>query len=306
MSFSCLRALLFVPGSARRLRKIPQLDPDAFILDLEDAVPPGEKAAARGLVASSLKDVTRAMRIVRVNSDPSTLMLDLDAVVGVHVDAVMLPKVDNAEVVDSLARQLAALESARCLEPSSVKILALVESARGVASCEAIAMAAPGRLAALCFGPGDLVTDLRITPSAGGSELAYARSRIVVAARAAGLPSPIDGPFSSVRDIEGLTADSIRSSAFGFQGRMVLHPSHIDPARTAYGTASDDELSFAARVVAAFDEQLTHGVGTAVVDDVFVDEPVYRRYRTMLNRSTRGASSTPATPWDVGNTGTGS
>lgn len=104
-----------------------------------------------------------------------------------------------------------------------------------------------------------------------------------MAARGSGLVGAIDGPYPSVKDLDGFRLDSIRSRGLGFQGRLVLHPDHVGPAREAYSGLGASELDFAARVVAAFTEHRVRGTGVIRVDDMVIDEPVFRRYSNLLN-----------------------
>lgn len=282
MSTEMMRSLLFVPAEERKLSKLPGLDSDGIIIDLEDAVPPARKSDARKLAAEWLPRVPGPLTVVRVNTEPEELTEDLRAVVGPNVDAVMLPKLESTDSLRDLDRRLAELEAEQSLEPGRIRILGLIETARGVVALEEIAMTAPPRLLTFCLGPADLATDLRLHPRADGDELAYVRSRVVVATRAAGLPSPIDGPFGGIRDLVGLAGDSCRSRAFGFQGRLVLHPDHVPTVRHSYAGTSLKEIKFARKVVALFEEQRDLGIGAIVVDDVVVDQPVYQRYAQLI------------------------
>lgn len=278
-----LRALLFVPGSDEgKLAKVASLDADAIIIDLEDAVPLARKEHARALAAQWLPAIPApVLSIVRVNPEADQLGSDLDAVVGSGVDAILLPKVESVESLHELDLRLSALEQ-HLARDAAITIFALIESARGVVTINHIARHAPGRLLTFCVGPADLATDLNLPHGSGHEALVYARSAIVLAARAAGLPSAIDGPFSGVRNVEALSADSRHSRSLGFQGRLVLHPDHVGIVREAYVGLNDAGLDFAHRVVSAFLAERDMGGGVVRVDDMVVDEPVFQRYVRLL------------------------
>ena len=281
-----LRALLFVPASEeRKLAKLPELNADAVIVDLEDGVAESRKQEARQLAARWLpKASPRSLVVVRVNSQPAMMTLDLKVIVGPSLQAVMLPKLESEDQLRDLDQRLGILERERSLAPGSVAILGLIETARGVVACDAIAATASPRLLTFCLGPADLSADLRLPPSATEEALLYARSRVVMAARAGGMVGAIDGPYPSVKDLDGFRLDSARSRGLGFQGRLVLHPDHVQSAREAYSGLSAGELDFAARVVAAFSDHRQRGMGVIRVDDMVIDEPVYQRYRKILDQ----------------------
>lgn len=277
-------ALLFVPAEERRLAKIAQLEgAGALVIDLEDAIAPSAKPTARSLAAAAVRTVAPGPFLaVRVNNDPGLLDDDLEAVVGDRVDCVMLPKTESPDQVTALATRLSALEAKRGLADGRTGIVALVETARGVTACEAIAVEGSGRLLTLAVGPGDLSADLGLPPDGRDEGLLHARSRVVLAARAGGLAGAIDGPYPHIRDLAGLVENSRRSHRLGFRGRLVLHPDHVGPVDEAYGALGPAELDFALRVVASFEEQAEQGKGVVVVDDALVDLPVYERYRQLL------------------------
>src|SRR3954452_16965374 len=206
-----------VPGSNERfLAKAPQLEADEVFLDLEDAVAPDEKEAARERVIEALRtlDFGGTTVAVRVNgTDTPHYYRDLIGVVeqaGTHVDAIMLPKVRTPGDVEMTDKLLTQIELANDLEPGGIGIEAQIEDAVGLLACEAIASASR-RMETLIFGPGDYSAAVGIpittigaaVPGYPGDHLHYVYSRLVVAARAAGIQA-IDGPYARVGDDEGL------------------------------------------------------------------------------------------------------
>ena len=225
-----------VPGSSERfLAKAPELDADEVFLDLEDAVAASEKENARGLVIRALQDRDFGAKtvVVRVNgTDTPHYYRDLIAVVeqaGNRLDAIMLPKVRTPGDVEMTAKLLTQIELANDLEPGRIGIEAQIEDATGLLACEQIAAASP-RMEALIFGPGDYsaAVGIPVTTIGGapegypGDHLNYVFSRLVVAARAAGIQA-IDGPYAAFDDDEGLRARARLARALGMDGKWTIH-----------------------------------------------------------------------------------
>lgn len=280
-----LRSLLFAPGSEpRKLAKVGTFGSDAIVLDLEDAVADAEKDSARALVRQALPTYSDvAVRIVRVNGhDTGRMEDDLRAVACDALDCVMVPKVERPDTLARADAALSVLERERSLHHCRIRLLALVETARGLVRCEEIAAAAPPRLLTLVFGLGDYSVDIGVDVTPEGDELLYGRSRVVVAARAAGLPPALDGPYLDLTDLEGLEADCRRSRRLGFQGRVVVYPGHVETVQRAYAELSEEEAERCRRVVAAFEAAEVAGSASIQVDGRFVDYPLYHRARHKL------------------------
>lgn len=279
-----LRSALFVPGGEpRKLAKATELRADLVVIDLEDAVAESQKTAARGAVAATLADLPAVPLAVRVNgANSGRLAGDVDAAVAPGLRCLVVPKVADADVLAFVDERVAVAERRAGLNRGAVALLALIETARGIAHCERILAQAPARLLTAVFGSVDLGSDLGVDPGEDGVELLFARSRLVVAARAAGLARPLDGPFMDVRDEDGLAADCAKSRRLGFQGRVLVHPAQIGPAERAYSWLSDDEREHARRVVSEFEAAERGGSAAITVDDRFVDYPVYHRERERL------------------------
>lgn len=280
-----LRTLLFAPGNdERKLEKVGSFGSDVIVLDLEDAVADAEKAAARAIVRGALPRYGSDVVVcVRVNGESTgRLEEDLDGIVCDHLDCVMVPKVQEVETLLRVDARLEALERARGIPAGTIRLLALVETAKGLVACEAIAAAAPRRLVTLVFGLGDFATDIGVDVTSDGAELFYARSRVVVAARAAGLRAALDGPYLDIHNHEGLIADSRRSRQLGFQGRVIVYPAHVEPTQRAYSDISPADAERARRLVEAFERAEADGTASIQVDGAFVDYPIYDRARQKL------------------------
>jgi (S)-citramalyl-CoA lyase len=257
-------SLLFVPGSRPdRFDKALAAGAQAVIFDLEDSVPEAGKAQARAALAQFLAAGRSGGpgRVVRINRlERAEGRADLEALRGLDVDALMLPKVEAAA---PLAEAAQALEQAG----SRATLIALVESARGVGRIEAIAEQAPARLSALMFGAADYAADLGL--QTGGRRADFARDRIVNAAAMAGVAA-IDSPYFDIADAAGLAADCGMARAMGFSGKAAIHPSQIGPIAQAFAF-TDDERTLAARILAAGGDG-----AAAVLDGKMIDEAIVR------------------------------
>ena len=273
-----------VPGSSERfLAKAAGLDADEVFLDLEDAVAPSEKERARGMVIAALReqDFGRTTVVVRVNgTDTPHYYRDLGAVVeqaGDRLDAVMLPKVRTPGDVEMTDKLLTQIELANGFEAGRIGIEAQIEDATGLIACEAIAAASP-RMETLIFGPGDYsaAVGIPITTIGGapegypGDHLHYVYSRLVVAARAAGIQA-IDGPYAAVRDLDGLRSRARLARALGLDGKWTIHPAQIEVVNDVF-TPAREEWERAEAMLAAFERAGTDGRGAAMFEGEMIDE----------------------------------
>ena len=271
------RSVLLSPGDdPEKLRKAPETDADVVVMDLEDAVVPTEKPAARELVRNALADVVPAdcEVCVRVNPVGSGAADDVAvALDGPAPDSVMLPKTGTAADVSRLATLLADTGL-------DCPVLALVESAAGVLSAPTIAAAeATG---ALVFGADDLAADVGATRTVGVEEVACARQRIVLAARAAGV-TPIDTHYPNYTDDEGLREETASALRLGYGGKLAIHPAQATVINDAF-TPSDERVAWAERILAARDR--TDG-GVFVLDGEMIDSPQIRQAERVLERAER-------------------
>ena len=247
-----LRSLLFAPGNhARRVEKALSLDADAVILDLEDAVAISEKAATRAVLADALERPRRGLLYVRVNAvDTEYCYGDLVAVVQRGLDGIILPKVESKAGLATIDWLLGQLERERGLPVGSIDLIPIIETARGVQQIDAI-LGAGTRVRRVAFGAGDFTLDVAMAWSRGETELAHARAVIVTASRAGGVEAPVDTVWVDLSDPEGLEASARTALAYGFQGKMCIHPEQIAVVNRVF-TPSDAEVAFAERVTAAF------------------------------------------------------
>lgn len=275
-----LRSFLYAPGSRERLLgKALVAGADAVICDLEDAVAPADRPAARQAVAALVAThgaYAPCQVHVRVNTGPDGYdRADLDAVVAPGLAAIRLPKAVDPDQVAAVAGRLDALERARGLPVGSIGLYPTVETAAGVEQARALA-AAP-RVVGLAFGAADFLADIGAAGGDGRDATLLARSTLVLASRAAGIGPPVDGAHVDLADTEGLRRSTRWARSLGFFGRSAIHPRQLPVIHEAF-TPTAAELAWAARVVAA----VRDGAATAVVDGGFVDAPVVRRARDLL------------------------
>ena len=285
-----VRTALFAPGIKERvMTKALESAADAVILDLEDSVPVSSKAEARALVAKAIDgaaaSTTRPLIYVRVNAATTGLLMDdLDAVVRPGLAAVLLSKAENVEDVQQTAAAIDRHESQRSIKRGSAEIILQIENALGVYNCFNLIKASP-RVAATCFGSardGDLQTDLGCSWSIEGTELLYARSKVLLDTRAAGSHIlPLDGVFSDLNDEAGLIADSRLSARLGYIGRTVIHPKQIAPVKGAYAVP-EDEVAYYQKVVTEFAAAEKAGIAAISVDGKLVDYAMAQRARRVL------------------------
>jgi citrate lyase subunit beta / citryl-CoA lyase len=290
-----LRSLLFVPGGRPELiAKAFRLGADALILDLEDSVSLPEKAAARRAVAAALDrgGPEPPLVFVRVNGVTSGLIdLDCREAVRPRANGVVLPKCDTPEQVLAVDARLRVVEDRYAVPRGTLRILALIESARGVHNAAAIARSHP-RVCGVALGTEDLTADLGVTRTAEGGEAAYARAAVSLAAHAAGVDA-VDGIYAAFRDERGLRADTAEARRVGYTGKLLIHPAQIAPVHDVLAPTAE-EVDRARRIAAAFAEAQARGEGIAVVEGAMVDRPVAVRAGRVLAVAARGAGRADA------------
>lgn len=291
-----------VPGSSERfLAKAPGLGADMCFLDLEDAVAPSGKVAARSRVAAAVREADWGDTVVavRVNAwDTRWTYRDVIEVVpaaGQRLDELVLPKVQNPAEVVALDLLLTQVELDCGLPAGHVGIEAQIESAKGVLNVEAICSASP-RLEAVVLGPVDLSASMGMPSLAGGLALAdypgdyfhYVYVKLLMAGRAAGL-QVIDGPYMKVRDLDGLRSYAQRSRALGFDGKWSLHPDQI-PVINELFSPSEDQVRRAEAVLDAYREATeTDGKGAVMLGEEMIDEASRKAAETVVARARRAA-----------------
>jgi citrate lyase subunit beta/citryl-CoA lyase len=278
------RSLLFVPVTAKRfVDGAAGRGADAIILDLEDSVAASEKERARTLVPEAAEIVSRggADVVVHVNRPLRLAVRDIEAAIGPRVLALALPKIDSAEHVRFIAEIVDELEAERGVAPGTTRLIAMVETAAAFFQIAEIARAHP-RLCALNLGAEDFATSAGISPDAGA--LSMPKQMAVIAARAAGImPLGFIGSIAEFHDLDSFRQTIRRSRRFGFIGASVIHPSQV-PILNEEFRPSAQEVDYARRVVAAYDEALAEGVGAVTVDGKMIDVPVVERAGLLLER----------------------
>ncbi|MBI4303631.1 MAG: CoA ester lyase [Chloroflexi bacterium] len=280
-----MRSVFYVPGNKEdMIAKIPNILADVITLDIEDSVPPAEKQKARELSHKNLKFAasTGAAVYTRINNwETGMTNADLEAMVDEGLTAVCLAKCGCADDVKRLEWKIEEMEQRRGLKPGSVQIQLLIETAKGVMNVYQSATASK-RVNSLIFGAVDYTTDMRVAlVQPLGEEQNWARACIAVAARAAGVLA-IDCPYVGFKDTEGFEKDTAYGHQLGYEGRMLIHPSQIEPSHRIY-TPAPDRVEWATQVVKVFEEEgIAKGSAAVSYKGKMVDTPVYLGARKIL------------------------
>ena len=285
-----MRSLLFVPGDdERKITKALDSAADALILDLEDAVAPQRKAAAREICAAALRSAkTTKTLFVRINAlDTGEAVADLTAVVGGKPFGIVLPKCRHAGDVRQLAHALDTMEAHAGIELGRIRILPIVtETAASLFGLGTYAEAASPRLHAMMWGGEDLAADIGAVANrdASGRYTApyeLARALCLLGAAAASVLA-VDAVYTNFRDSEGLKAEALEGLRSGFGAKAAIHPAQVDVINEAF-TPSRSDVEWAKRVIAAFDA--VGGAGVAAIDGKMLDRPHLRGARRTLERA---------------------
>lgn len=283
------RSLIFVPSNSEKyINKAKTLNADIVCFDLEDSVPNNQKDLARQLIKSALTARTtyQARNVyARINSfDSGMTSDDLKAVVQKGIDGIILPKVGNDEEVSEVDRILLTLEQEKGFQEKSIKIAASIESAKGVVNSYSIAKASD-RVNMLVFGIFDFLYDMHLDYEEGNNEFEciYARSKIPVDARAAGVEA-IDGIWQKLDDAEGLMKDTIIAKRLGYSGKSLIHPNQIEAVHAIF-VPSTNEIEWATKVVNALDEALVNGKGKGAIrlEGKMIDAVHYKQAKAILD-----------------------
>jgi len=268
------RSRLYIPGNNPSImQNIAVFGADTVILDLEDAVAPPEKDAARILVKYALENVDfgRTERGVRINPLNTPFgKKDLDMVLSSDVELIFLPKTESAEDVKELCSLIGDREI--CISP-------IIETAKGVLNAYEIASADP-RVVMLCFGAEDFTRDIGAERTREGKELFWARSMIVMGAKAAGIQAS-DTVFSDINDMDGLIQETRFAKSLGFDGKGLIHPSQIEPVHMVF-SPTQEEIEYARKVVDALREAEEKGLGVIALGKKMIDKPVAERAKRIL------------------------
>jgi citrate lyase subunit beta/citryl-CoA lyase len=280
-----IRSFLYAPGNRERIMaKAPEAGADAVMFDLADSVPIAEKDTARKMVADALTALAGRNLFVKLNdADSGYIEDDLDAVARAGLSGVLLPEVDKPETVIAVDRLLSQYEAARGLKAVAIEMILLLETASAIIRAYELATASP-RVVSLCCGTaegGDLIRSLGCAWSLTGPERTCLRGRVLLAARAAGLPWPIDGVYANLGDQEGLETEAFLARRGGLRGKLAIHPKQIEPIHRVF-TPTRAEIDWSRRVLEAREEALARGSGVASVDGVMVSAAAAERARSLI------------------------
>jgi citrate lyase subunit beta/citryl-CoA lyase len=303
------RSCLSVPGSSdKMLAKAPGVPADMAFVDLEDAVAPTEKAAARPRAAAAIREGDWGDRVVgvRVNAwdSPWTAfdVLEVVPAAGERLDIVMLPKAQSAAEVVALDLVLTQAEAAAGLPSGHLGIEVQIETARGLLDVEDICAASP-RLEAVVFGPADFAASLEMPLLTGGASLPdypgdhfhHVFLRLLVAGRANGI-QVIDGPYLRIRDAEGLRASASRTRALGFDGKWAVHPDQVPVLNESYAP-SQEQFDRAVALLAAYRSATEEERrGAVLFGDEMIDEASRKMAAKLVGRGERAGLRAGAAP----------
>ena len=267
-----IRSLLFAPANRTELlQKFPRYPADAFVIDLEDGTPEAEKDSARRalpqIIASLRNQGLKKQLYVRTNSPRSKhVQADLATTNEMPIDGIVVPKIESIEDLNEFK--------------SVAQIIGIIETGRGVVNVENIAQAANPNLVALAFGAEDFITDVGGQRSTDGLEVLYARSRVVLAARVAGIQA-LDQVFVNIRDDETFLHDAEFGRHLGYSGKMCIVPRQVEIANAVF-SPSADEIDRSRRLIEEYERAQAQGLGAFEFEGSMVDEPLLKRARAIL------------------------
>ena len=280
--------MLFVPGNnSRMIAKAYSLSADGIIFDLEDSVPLQEKATARDMVRKAIltdKDGEHAV-FVRINALLTDFTAaDIESVVIKGLNGVLLSKTETNTDITKVDGMLEQAEVKNDLDTGTIKIIPIVETAKGVINAYQIASASP-RILAVSFGAGDYYRDMGRSTSSispGQVELLFARSQVVIAGRAAGVPAIDTVFFGAITDLKAFREEAILALQLGYKGKFLIHPSQIDIANEIFSPSADD-IAFARKIVEAFEEVQRREKGATSLDGKMIDYMTYQQAKDVIS-----------------------
>jgi citrate lyase subunit beta/citryl-CoA lyase len=276
---------LYLPGNSPNLMINAGLhSADGIILDLEDSVAPEKKDEARILVRNALRQVNfyGAERMVRINQGERGLK-DLHYVIPQNVNLILVPKCEDVEYLIKVEQEINSIRKKFNLQ-NEVFLMPIIESALGVENSFSIARACQG-IVSLAIGLEDYTADLGVPRTLEGKESFYARTRIVVAARAAGIQA-IDSVFSDVADMEALRENVRISKSLGFEGMGCIHPRQIPVIKEQFAP-DEAELEKSKKIVMAFADAKIKGLGVVALGSKMIDPPVVARAERLIDLAIR-------------------
>jgi len=268
------RSMLFVPVNvAKFVLTAHTRGADAIILDLEDSVPPAEKANARTMIAAAAPRVAMsgADVVVRVNQPLELCVRDMEAAISLAITALILPKIDSAGHIRLLAELADRIEASKGMAAGHTRFMALIETPAAFARADEIAQASP-RLISVGLGSEDFAMEIGGEPAT--DVLHYPKQRVAIAAIAAGLmPMGIIGSVADFRDLDGYRASARLARRMGFRGSSCIHPNHVPILNEEFGIRPA-ELVWARRVIEVYEEAKRQGRASVQLDGKMIDIPI--------------------------------
>jgi citrate lyase subunit beta/citryl-CoA lyase len=279
-----IRSPLFVPSIVPRfVERAPNAGADLICLDLEDSVPPTEKANARRAAAEALDSMPRTgyLMFVRVNGLHTGLLEeDLLAVVKPGLEGISLPKADSAATIQRVDHYLTLLERERGLETGTVKVIPWIETALAIVNAGQICTASP-RLIGASFGGEDFTADMGIQRTKAGREIEWPRAQVAIICRAAGILA-IDTPEADYSDPVQLEQDSLLARSLGYHGKCCIHPSQVEVINRIFWP-TEEEVAQARAVVELFEKEgIEKGRAAIAHQGMMIDWPIYTRAKQLL------------------------
>ena len=281
------RSMLFVPVNVPKfVEGAHARGSDAVILDLEDSVPPAEKATARTLIAAAAPKVAKsgADVVVRINRPLELAVRDIEAAVSPAICALILPKIDSASHMRLLEELVETCEREKGMTVGHTKFMALVETPAAFARVDEIAYSTP-RLVGLSLGSEDFAMEMGMPPAT--DTLSYPKQRLAIAAVAAGvMPMGIVGSVADFADLEGYRASARLARRYGFRGSACIHPNHVKILNEEFG-AKPEEITWAHRVIAIYEQAKSEGRASIQLDGKMIDIPIVVRAERILAEAKR-------------------
>jgi len=280
------RTMMFIPGNnPGMLQNAGIYGADAVILDLEDSVAVTEKDVARRLVFHAIRSISYKCEVaIRINHiDTPFGRDDLETVLAAQPDLIRLPKAESAAEIQTIDAIITAAEERHGFPCGSIKMMAAIETAKGLFKAYDIAAASP-RMVALAIGGEDFVADLHTTRTSHGQELFTARSQLLLAARAASVQA-IDSVFADINDEEGFIRETTQIKELGFDGKSVVNPRQIGLVHKIF-SPSAAEIDRAEKIIAAYQEALDRKSGVISLNGKMIDGPIVTRAERTLAYAT--------------------
>ncbi len=279
------RALLYMPGDDwKKITKSITLGVDSICMDMEDGVAITHKSEARAAIAKALRelDFGKSEKLARINPVGSGFEKeDIEAVLPFHPDGIVIPKLEEPKQIQWASEIIEAAELRYGWPVHSIRILVIVETAKGILNLKEIA--SHPRLDAIIFGGEDYAASVGATRTKDAVELLYAREAVIAACAAFGLQA-IDIVAIDFKDLEALRKESEFGAQLGFTGKQIIHPAQVEPVQAAF-TPSDEAIAHAKRIVETFEASQKEGKGAYALDGRMIDMPLLKNAQKVLERA---------------------